>query len=87
MMVREPHISHDDLLKINCPTLVIGGDQDVIVPRHILEIAENIKKANLWILPNSGHSTPIYYKDIFNKTVNTFFKTPFSKKEKSQKFN
>ena len=87
MMVREPHISHADLQKISCPTLVIGGDQDVIVPRHTLEIAENIKKANLWILPNSGHSTPIYYKDIFNKTVSTFFTTPFSKKVKSQKFN
>lgn len=87
LMVREPHISHEDLQKINCPTLVIGGDQDVVLPRHTLEIAENIKNSNLWILPNSGHSAPIYYRDIFNKTVSTFFTTPFSKKEKSQKFN
>ncbi len=87
LMIREPHISHEALQKINCPTLVIGGDQDVIVPRHTLEIAENIKKSNLWILPNSGHSTPIYYKDLFNKTISTFFTTPFVKKEKSAKYN
>jgi len=87
LMVREPHITHEALQKITCPTLVIGGDQDVIVPRHTLEIAENIKQSNLWILPNSGHSTPIYYKDIFNNTVNSFFKAPFVKKEKAMKFN
>jgi len=87
LMVREPHITHEALQKISCPTLVIGGDQDVILPRHTLEIAENIKQSNLWILPNSGHSTPIYYKDIFNNTVNTFFITPYVKKEKAMKFN
>ena len=87
LLVNEPHITHADLQKIACPTLVIGGDQDVIMPRHTLEIAENIKKSNLWILPNSGHSTPIYYKDIFNKTVSNFFTTPYFKKEKEQKFN
>ncbi|MCX6300164.1 MAG: alpha/beta hydrolase [Bacteroidetes bacterium] len=87
LMVKEPHITHADLQKIGCPTLVIGGDQDVIMPRHTLEIAENIKKSNLWILPNSGHSTPIFYKDLFNKTVSNFFTTPYSKKEKKQKFD
>ena len=87
LMVKEPHITHADLQKIACPTLVIGGDQDVIMPRHTLEIAENIKKSNLWILPNSGHSTPIFYKDLFNKTVSNFFTTPYSKKEKKQKFD
>lgn len=87
LMVREPQIAHEALHKINCPTLVIGGDQDVIVPRHTLEIAENIKNANLWILPNSGHSTPWVYKDLFNQTVQTFFITPYLKKEKAAKFN
>jgi pimeloyl-ACP methyl ester carboxylesterase len=87
LMLFQPHISHEQLHQITCPTLVIGGDQDVIVPRHTVEIAENIKKSNLWILPNSGHSTPINYKDIFNKTIHTFFKTFYSKKEKAQKFD
>lgn len=86
LLINEPHITHAALQTIACPTLVIGGDQDVIMPRHTLEIAENIKKSNLWILPNSGHSTPLAYKDLFNETVHTFFKTPYVKKEKEAKF-
>ena len=86
LLINEPHITHAALQTIACPTLVIGGDQDVIMPRHTLEIAENIKKSNLWILPNSGHSTPLAYKDLFNETVRTFFETPYVKKEKEAKF-
>jgi len=86
MMQVQPQIRPSVLAKIQCPTLVIGGDHDVIVPRHTLEIAELIPKSYLWILPNSGHSTPIYYKDIFNSTVLDFFKKPYRKIEKQAKF-
>ena len=86
MMINQPNISHAVLGQIACPTLVIGGDHDVIVPRHTLEIAEAIPQAYLWILPNSGHSTPIYYKDLFNTTVLDFLKTPYRKIEKQAKF-
>lgn len=87
MLVEQPHISHDVLRKIQCPTLVIGGDHDVIVPRHTLEIAENIPQSYLWILPNSGHSTPIYYANLFNSTVHEFLKNPYRTIEKHAKFN
>lgn len=70
----EPHISLEQLHTISCPTLVIGGDHDVIRPEHTLLIAQNIRKSDLWILPNSGHSTPIFYKDDFNRVVADFFK-------------
>lgn len=76
----EPHIPLSDLKKISCPTLVIGGDADVILPKHTMLIADNIKRSNLWIVPNSGHSVPIRFKDEFNKTVDDFFKNPFKKK-------
>ncbi len=77
----EPHISLHQLWSISCPTLVIGGDHDIILPKHTMLIAQNISKSYLWILPNSGHSTPVYYKDQFNKTVDDFFKTPYRKIE------
>ena len=72
-----PNISLEQLQGIKCPTLVIGGDHDVILPKHTLLIAENISQSTLWILPKSGHSTLINYKDLFNKTVNDFFKKPY----------
>jgi pimeloyl-ACP methyl ester carboxylesterase len=73
----EPHISLADLKKIECPTLVMGGDHDVILPEHTLLIAKNISKSYLWLVPNSGHSVPIFYKDQFNTVVHDFFKNAF----------
>src|SRR5690606_26915603 len=75
----EPNIAVAELKKVMCPTLVISGDQEVILAKHTLLIAQNIPKANLWIVPNSGHSVPITYKDEFNATVDRFFKTPYKK--------
>jgi len=77
----EPHITLEQLHKIKSPTLVIGGDHDIILPQHTMVIAQNISKSYLWILPNSGHSTPVYYKDQFNKVVDDFFKKPYRKIE------
>lgn len=79
LMVFNPHISTADLKKVRCPTLVIGGDNDVILPKHTMIIAQSIPQSYLWILPNSGHSTLIRYKDMFNQVVGDFFKTPYQK--------
>ncbi|MBC7399949.1 MAG: alpha/beta hydrolase [Mucilaginibacter sp.] len=78
----EPHITIAQLHTITCPALIIGGDQDVIRPEHTLLISQSIPKAFLWILPNSGHSTPIYYKEQFNATVADFFVKSYQKREK-----
>ncbi|MBL4677052.1 MAG: alpha/beta hydrolase [Mucilaginibacter sp.] len=83
----EPNIKNETLKKITCPVLVIGGDHDVITTRHTLEIFENIPKAYLWILPNSGHSTPIFYKDMFNQVVGDFLAKPYRSIEKTARFN
>ncbi len=77
MMTREPNITLQQLHTIKCPTLVIGGDHDALLPRHTLLIAENIPKSYLWIIPNSGHSTPINYSKQFNENINDFFKSPY----------
>lgn len=81
LLAYEPNITIQQLQTIKCPVLVIGGDHDVIRPRHTMLIAESIPKSYLWILPNSGHSTPIVYKDLFNEVVSDFFKTPYRKIE------
>ena len=83
----EPHISIAKLSNIQCPTLVIGGDHDVLLPKHTMLIAAAIPKSYLWIIPNSGHSTPIFYSKIFNETVNDFFKKPYRKIEGFGRFN
>lgn len=77
LLVEQPHIPVVSLHKIQCPTLVIGGDHDVIREEHTMLIYQNIPKAYLWILPNAGHSTPVVYKDVFNTTVDQFLKQPY----------
>jgi pimeloyl-ACP methyl ester carboxylesterase len=86
LLIEEPHIPLTTLQKVSIATLVIGGDHDVIKPEHTLLIAQNIPNSYLWILPNSGHSTPIIYKDEFNKKIDDFFSTPFRKIEKEKRF-
>jgi pimeloyl-ACP methyl ester carboxylesterase len=79
MMQIEPNIPSTSLRNIKCPVLVIGGDHDVILPFHTLEIFNNINQAYLWILPNSGHATPQRYPDEFNKKVQDFFTHPYTR--------
>ena len=87
LLIDNPHIPLKDVNTIKCPTLVIGGDHDVIKEEHTMLIYKNIPSAYLWILPNSGHSTPLVYKDEFNKTVADFFAKPFRKISKEGRFN
>ena len=77
LLAEQPHIPASSLQSITCPTLVIGGDHDVIKEEHTMLIYKNIPKSYLWILPGSGHSTPVVFKDDFNKVVDRFFSTPY----------
>jgi pimeloyl-ACP methyl ester carboxylesterase len=77
LLAEQPHIPFTDLQKIACPTLVIGGDHDVVKEEHTMLIYKNIPKSYLWILPGSGHSTPVVYQYDFNKVVDRFFSTPY----------
>jgi pimeloyl-ACP methyl ester carboxylesterase len=77
----QPHITLDQLHHITCPTLVIGGDHDVIPVLHTVLIAQNIPQSYLWIVPNSGHSVPIFKKEQFNPIIYDFFTHPYRKIE------
>ena len=86
ILAYEPHIKLQQLHNIKCPALIIGGDHDVILPKHTMEIAEAIPNAYLWIIPNSGHATPFSKKDQFNSIIDDFFKQPFRKFQGMQFF-
>lgn len=77
----QPNIPVSELHSINCPSLIIGGDHDLITLEHTVLIYQHIPRANLWILPNSGHATLIEHKDEFNKKVTDFFQQPFHEKK------
>jgi len=77
LLAFQPNITPTQLHTIQCPTLVMGGDHDVILPQHTLLIAQSIPKSYCYIFPNSGHSTLIRYKDEFNNKVFEFFQQPY----------
>jgi pimeloyl-ACP methyl ester carboxylesterase len=81
LLIEQPHIALDDLQKIKAPTLVIGGDHDLIKPEHTLQIFQHIPHAELWILPNCGHATLQEYAEEFNLKTAAFFKTPLKLRE------
>lgn len=76
----QPNISLASLQFVKCPSLIIGGDHDLIKVEHTVLIYQNIPKAYLWIVPNSGHDTLIEHKNEFNKIVDDFFTNPFQSK-------
>ena len=52
--------SRPTLRAITCPTLVVGGRQDLLTPLEITrEIAEGIPQANFAIVEHCGHLPPI----------------------------
>lgn len=76
----QPNIPLTELKKIECPSLIISGDHDVITLEHTIKIYQNIPKAYLWVLPNSGHGTITEHGDEFTKKVDHFFVSPFVKR-------
>ncbi len=51
----EPKLTTDDLAKIQCPVLVMAGDDDVIAHSHTIELFENIPLGQLAVLPGTSH--------------------------------
>jgi pimeloyl-ACP methyl ester carboxylesterase len=77
LMAVQPNITLEQLRDVECPSLIMGGDHDVILPEHTVQIARAIPNSYLWILPNSGHSTLVHYAGDFNRVTMTFFAKPF----------
>jgi len=77
----QPNISLQSLHSIKSPSLIIGGDHDLIPVEHTVQIYKSIPNAYLWIIPDSGHGTLKEHTDDFNKLVDDFFSKPFHKRK------
>jgi len=45
------------LRQLRAPTVIMGGDHDVIPVEHLVAMWRAIPNAQLWILPDTGHAT------------------------------
>ena len=68
----EPNIPLSDLAKIECPTLIIAGDDDVISHEHTLAMYRAIELGQLAIIPGTSHSAPKEKPALFSAIVQQF---------------
>ena len=63
----------DRLKEIDCPALVIVGDQDHGTPPEMAkQIQANLRGSELVIIPSAAHLSNIEQKDAFNRALTTF---------------
>ena len=68
----EPDIALSDLAKIQCPTLIIAGDDDVISHEHTLDMYRAIELSQLAIMPGTSHIAPKEKPGLFSALVQQF---------------
>lgn len=68
----EGELGHADLAKVTAPTLVIAGDKEVIRLEHTVEIYRSIPKAELLIVPGTGHHTLKERAEWLNPIIRSF---------------
>jgi pimeloyl-ACP methyl ester carboxylesterase len=74
LLLEEPKTTFDDLKNINCPTLVMAGERDIIVESHTKQIAASIPNAQLMIFRKQTHYVVQESPGIFDKAVLDFLK-------------
>ena len=61
------------LHRINCPVLVVQGQQDEhATPRHAEDLAGAIPSAELWLVEDGSHMLPRDLPEAFNQRVLEF---------------
>lgn len=86
LLGKQPNILVEQLSKIAAPTLVMAADRDVIRGEHTLKIFNALPKAHLCIFPGATHMIPEQDPQVFNRTVEKFFRDPFSRPDTKQMF-
>lgn len=79
LMLKYPMIQIEELKRIKAPVLLVFGDSDYMPFEHIVEIYQNIPKANLFIVPGAGHRTYRLEPVLFNLFCKRFFDNAFKK--------
>jgi pimeloyl-ACP methyl ester carboxylesterase len=79
LMDKYPNISINELAKIQAQVLIMAGDGDVIKLGHILEIYQNIPRAQLFIMPGATHFMLREEYSLFNQIVERFLDNPFKR--------
>lgn len=70
--VFQPNVPLPALRRIAAPAFIVAGDRDVITLEHTVAIYRHLRRARLWVVPNSGHATLQEHAEAFNQQVEAF---------------
>ena len=72
MMLEEPAITHDELARIQSPTLVLAGDNDSVSVEHTTELFRAIPEARIRIVPGGSHGLLAEQLELCNRAIIEF---------------
>ncbi|WP_460611856.1 alpha/beta fold hydrolase [Hymenobacter seoulensis] len=73
LLLQEPQMTFQELGAVVAPTLVLAGEQDLIVEAHTRAIAQALPQSHLVIFKGATHYAPQEIPAAFNKEVLRFF--------------
>jgi len=66
-------LSPDDLASLTMPLLFLAGEEDIVIPPRVIELAMlHFRDARMEIVPRAGHSVYFERADEFNAIVERF---------------
>lgn len=74
MWQTEPNYSPEELKRIQCPTLVMVGDHDIVRPEHSVTLFQSIPSGQLCVIPGSSHFVPVEKPALVNEIIAAFLK-------------
>jgi pimeloyl-ACP methyl ester carboxylesterase len=69
---REPNISLEELARISAPTLVLVGDDDIVLLEHTVAMFRAIPKSELAVIPGTSHAVLTEKPELLNPIVLDF---------------
>jgi pimeloyl-ACP methyl ester carboxylesterase len=73
MHAHEPAITHGELSKITCRTLVMIADDDEVRLEHAIDLYRSLPDAELAVIPGTSHGLLVEKPELCNKVITEFF--------------
>lgn len=75
LMLEEPHITDEDLARIQVPALIMAGQDDLIKESETHAICDAIPHADLVILPGEDHGSYVLHSTELSDFIKNFAQT------------
>jgi pimeloyl-ACP methyl ester carboxylesterase len=72
MVTTEPTLTADDLRRVDVPTLVVAGDDDLVRLDHTCALFAALPAGQLAIVPGTSHALPLEKPDELARLILDF---------------